>query len=60
MQGKKLILVGSSMGGWLALNLLKYMNNKIFALVGIAPAPEFLDRLMWKKFSKKIKKQLIN
>ena len=60
LQGKKLILVGSSMGGWLALNLLKYMNKKIFALVGIAPAPEFLDRLMWKKFSKKIKKQLIN
>ena len=28
-------------------------------LVGIAPAPEFLDRLMWKKFTKKVKKQII-
>ena len=39
------------------------MNNKIFAFVGIAPAPEFLDRLMWKKLKlllKELKKQLIN
>ena len=60
LRNKKLILVGSSMGGWLALNLFKYMHKKIFGLVGIAPAPEFLERLMWKKFSKKVKQQLIN
>ena len=59
ISGKKLILVGSSMGGWIGLNLFKSLNNKILAFVGIAPAPEFLDRLMWKKFTNKVKKQLI-
>jgi len=57
---KKIILVGSSMGGWIGLNLFKYMNNKILAFVGIAPAPEFLDRLMWKNFTPRVKKKLIN
>ena len=56
---KKLILVGSSMGGWIGLNLFKYFNEKIVAFVGIAPAPEFLDRLIWKKFSDKVKRQLV-
>ena len=56
---KKLIIVGSSMGGWIALNLFKEFKKNILAFVGIAPAPEFLDRLMWKKFTNKIKRQLI-
>ena len=56
---KKLILVGSSMGGWIGLNLFRTFKNRIIGFVGIAPAPEFLDRLMWKKFSNKVKKQLI-
>ena len=56
---KKLILVGSSMGGWIGLNLLKTFNKRILAFVGIAPAPEFLDRLMWNKFSNKVKRQLV-
>ena len=60
IKGKKIILVGSSMGGWIGLNLFKYMNNKILAFVGIAPAPEFLDRLMWKNFTLRVKKQIIN
>tara|TARA_B100000700_G_scaffold168947_1_gene186584 strand:- start:2606 stop:3070 length:465 start_codon:yes stop_codon:yes gene_type:complete len=47
------------MGGWIGLNLFNYFNKKIIAFVGIAPAPEFLERLMWNKFSKKVKKQLI-
>ena len=57
---KKLILVGSSMGGWIGLNLLQSFKKNIHAFVGIAPAPEFLDRLMWKNFSKKVKRQLVN
>tara|TARA_Y100000591_G_scaffold136387_1_gene116971 strand:- start:447 stop:1223 length:777 start_codon:yes stop_codon:yes gene_type:complete len=57
---KKLILVGSSMGGWIGLNLLQSFKKNIHAFVGIAPAPEFLDRLMWKNFSKKAKRQLVN
>ena len=56
---KKIIVVGSSMGGWIALNLLKEFKKNIIAFVGIAPAPEFLDRLMWKKFTKKVKRQLL-
>ncbi len=56
---KKYILVGSSMGGWIGLNLFNSFGKKILAFVGIAPAPEFLDRLMWNKFTSKVKKQLI-
>ncbi len=56
---KKLILVGSSMGGWIGLNLFSAFKKRIVGFVGIAPAPEFLDRLMWNNFSNKIKKQLI-
>ena len=55
----KMILVGSSMGGWIGLNLFKFFNKRILGFIGIAPAPEFLDRLIWKRFSPKIKKQLI-
>ena len=59
INNKKLIVVGSSMGGWIALNILKVFKKNILAFVGIAPAPEFLDRLMWNKFTNKVKKQLI-
>ena len=47
------------MGGWIGLNLFKSLKQKIIGFVGIAPAPEFLDRLMWNKFTKKIRKELI-
>ena len=59
IKNKKLIVIGSSMGGWIALNLFKVFKKNILAFVGIAPAPEFLDRLMWNKFTNKVKKQLI-
>ena len=52
------ILVGSSMGAWIALNQFKHFKKKIKGFVGIGSAPEFLDRLMWKKFTKKIKKEI--
>jgi pimeloyl-ACP methyl ester carboxylesterase len=52
----KLIFIGSSMGSWIALNLLFFFKKKIKGFIGIASAPEFLERLMWKKFNKKIKK----
>ena len=44
------------MGAWIALNLLKEFKNNLKAFIGIGSAPEFLDRLMWNKFSKKVKK----
>jgi len=59
IKNKKLIVIGSSMGGWIALNLFKVFKKNILAFIGIAPAPEFLDRLMWKKFTNKVKRQLI-
>ena len=52
------ILIGSSMGAWISLNQFKYFKNQILGFVGIGSAPEFLDRLMWKQFTKKIKKEI--
>ena len=52
------ILVGSSMGAWIALNQFKYFKKQIKGFVGIGSAPEFLERLMWKRFTKKIKKEI--
>ena len=52
------ILIGSSMGAWISLNQFKYFKNQIKGFIGIGAAPEFLDRLMWKKFSNKIKKEI--
>ena len=54
------ILVGSSMGAWISLILFKYFKNQIKGFVGIGSAPEFITRLMWKKFSNKIKKEILN
>ena len=55
----KIVLVGSSMGAWISLNQFKFMKSQITGFLGIGSAPEFLENLMWKKFSKKIKKELI-
>ena len=57
---RKIILIGSSMGSWISLNLFKIFKKQIKGFLGIGSAPEFLERLMWKKFSKKMKKDLIN
>ena len=54
----KIILVGSSMGAWISLNQFKFFKEQIIGFLGIGSAPEFLDGLMWKKFSKKMKKEL--
>jgi uncharacterized protein len=55
---KKFILVGSSMGAWLCLNQFKYFKKQIKGLIGIGSAPEFLENLMWKKFTKKMKNEI--
>ena len=57
---KNLIFIGSSMGSWIALNLFPFFKKQIKGFIGIASAPEFLERLMWKKFTKKIKKIIMN
>mgnify|MGYP001395899338 CR=1 FL=1 len=53
------ILIGSSMGSWIGLNQFKYFKKQIKGFIGIGSAPEFLTRLMWNKFTKKIKSELI-
>ena len=54
----KFIIIGSSMGAWIALNQFKHFKKQILGFIGIGSAPEFLDRLMWKKFTKKIKTEI--
>ena len=54
----KIILVGSSMGSWIALNQILKFKRQVHGFVGIGSAPEFLENLMWKKFSKKMKKNI--
>ena len=54
-----LIIVGSSMGAWLALKQFKEFKNQIRGFLGIGSAPEFLENLMWKKFTKKMKSETI-
>ena len=54
----KIILVGSSMGAWISLNQFKFFKEQIIGFLGIGSAPDFLEGLMWKKFSKKMKKEI--
>ncbi len=62
-------LVGSSMGGWVAMLYALYHPKKVSKLLGIAAAPDFTKELIWKNFnnkerelikSKKIVEQKIN
>jgi pimeloyl-ACP methyl ester carboxylesterase len=58
------VLIGSSMGGWLALLLSREIKSRaagagsIAGLVLIAPAVDFTEELMWKKFSPEVKRQI--
>ena len=45
------VLVGSSMGGWIALLLARAMPNRIAGLVGIAAAPDFTEDSLWAQFT---------
>tara|TARA_S200000501_G_scaffold260147_1_gene244140 strand:- start:14 stop:736 length:723 start_codon:yes stop_codon:yes gene_type:complete len=55
----KIILIGSSMGAWISLNQFKFFKHQIKGFLGIGSAPEFLENLMWKKFSKKMKSETL-
>jgi pimeloyl-ACP methyl ester carboxylesterase len=60
------IVVGSSMGGWMALLLARALANdpslagsaKLAGLVLIAPAPDFTEELMWKNFSEEVRNEI--
>ena len=43
----KVILVGSSMGGWLAFLTALQRPERVAAIVGVAAAPDFTEKLMW-------------
>jgi esterase/lipase len=58
-KGSNLILVGSSMGAWISLKQFEIFKNRIIGFLGVGAAPEFLEHIMWKKFSKKMKKETI-
>ena len=54
----QIILVGSSMGAWISLNQFKFFKKKIIGFLGIGSAPDFLENLMWNKFSKNMKNEI--
>ena len=54
----KIILIGSSMGSWISLKMFEFFKKQIIGFLGIGSAPDFLENLMWNKFSKKMRKEL--
>jgi len=54
------ILVGSSMGGWIALLLARARPERLAGFIGIAAAPDFTEDLMWADFDDDIKAQIMD
>src|SRR5215218_9992673 len=57
------VVVGSSMGGWLALLMAREVAKRqsgpaLAGLVLIAPAPDFTEALMWKNLSADARKRI--
>ncbi len=58
------VVIGSSMGGWMALLLARELIRRgagpasLAGMVLIAPAPDFTEALMWKGFSPEIRRQI--
>jgi pimeloyl-ACP methyl ester carboxylesterase len=58
------VMIGSSMGGWLALLLTReiaarpHLAASIHGLVLIAPAVDFTEELMWKRFSPEVRREI--
>ncbi len=61
--GPRPVLIGSSMGGWLALRateILAAEGNPPGGLVLIAPAVDFTEALMWAQFPEAIRRQIMD
>lgn len=54
-----LVLVGSSMGGWLALLAARARTERVKGLLLIAPAADFTDRLMWATFDEETRHAIL-
>src|SRR5438046_3722808 len=60
------VVIGSSMGGWMALLLARAIARReaadatLAGLVLIAPAPDFTEQLMWNGFSDEIRQEIIS
>jgi pimeloyl-ACP methyl ester carboxylesterase len=58
------VVIGSSMGGWMALLLARELARRqatrapLAGLVLIAPAPDFTEELMWKGFSPQARQEI--
>ena len=58
------VVIGSSMGGWMALLLARAIANRdvkeatLAGLVLIAPAPDFTEELMWKGFAPEVREEI--
>ena len=55
----KQVIVGSSMGGWIALLLARAMPEKVQGLVGVAAAPDFTEDSMWAGFDAAMRETLM-
>lgn len=56
--GERPLLVGSSMGAWIALLVVQALKGAASGLVGIASAPDFTENLIWKQLDDEQKLQL--
>lgn len=54
------ILIGSSMGGWVAMLAAKARKNNVIGLIGIASAPDFTRYLLWDKLDGETQQLLQN
>ena len=54
-----MLLIGSSMGAWISIKQIINFKEQVKGFVGIGSAPDFLENLMWKKFTKKMKKEIV-